>query len=154
MTAGRVWAVLLCGLTGACASRSLMVSTLPVVGSAMPCRASDGDLLVVAEGELAPSCAIRWRGTDIKLYPDGTGRVVRGLITWDASFASPDGVRVGASIDAVRAAGGSAPAVDWGHITYSTLPSGWVAVWPGRPGHTDVVDLPSNATVQALMLGR
>jgi hypothetical protein len=87
------------------------------------------------------------------------GRKVAYVKTSDSHFITPEGLKVGSSLDEVRRAGGSAVVAEAGWAFFSDLPSGWRAMFSGLPDHgaprpDGLVPNVAGSTVVAFTRGR
>ncbi len=119
----------------------LEVATLPIPGSrhSLPSRTGHVLLLLVSPANLQPAYKVRFQGVVYLVALQGGGEVVH-VHTDDPRFQSPEGLRVGDSLQRVRELGGGKPVARpfWGDYV-SALPSGWYAAFslPERPPYPD-----------------
>ncbi|HET7228663.1 MAG TPA: hypothetical protein VFJ16_01540 [Longimicrobium sp.] len=107
------------------------VSTLPTLGSVN--RFPAYEYLLVSPSQLLPSSRVRFQGV---LYTVAVqGDTVVHVSTADPGFSSPEGLRVGDSLQKVREHGGGEPGLmpGWGYT--SALPSGWYAAFEAPERH-------------------
>jgi len=75
-----------------------------------------------------PSYEVKDHGSVFVIALDTTD-TVRYISTSDPSFATPEGIRVGSTVEAVRRAGAAAPTPELGWASHTMLPSGWHAAF-------------------------
>lgn len=88
---------------------------------------------MTASAQEWPSYQVRDRGSVFLIALDTTD-TVRYIGTYDASFATPEGIRVGSTLEAVRRAGAPAPVQEMGWSAHTELPSGWSVAFTDGSG--------------------
>jgi len=121
---------------------SLPLTERPELGAVLrQCAGSPAGSLT-ASAQRWPACRATHAGIDYVVGVEGQG-VVRFIETSDRKFVTPEGLRIGSTVAAVRAAGGQDVRNERGWGYNSQLPSGWYA----RFQATATNELPSDATV-------
>jgi hypothetical protein len=109
------------------------VAILPTLGSRNPFSGRYEYQLLVSPSQTLPAYDVRFQGV---LYTFAVQRdTVVHLSTADPRFQSPEGLRVGDSLQKVREHGGGQPSLmpGWGY--QSALPSGWYAAFEAPDRH-------------------
>ena len=88
---------------------------------------------MTASGQEWPSYQVRDHGSVFLIALDPTD-TIRYISTYDASFATPEGIRVGSTLESVRRAGAPAPVQEMGWAAHATLPSGWSVAFTDGSG--------------------
>jgi len=105
---------------------AIPVAAEPVIGQPLPFRAEPQFEMVLPPAEKSPAYMI-WVGeVQFDVAVNGQG-LVSYLSTSHPSFQTPEGLRVGSTLEEARAAGASEFAPDHGWACYAELPSGWRA---------------------------
>jgi len=109
-------------------------SAPPVLGGELPCELEDGTRHGVSSAQTARGCEVLADGVRF-FVASVDGRKVAYVKTSDSHFITPEGLKVGSSLEDVRGAGGSAVVAEAGWAFFSELPSGWRAMFAGLPDH-------------------
>lgn len=123
--------VLLC-LAG-CLSTAGSRTSPPKVGGRLPCE-FEGTHYGISSAQIAPGCTVTIAGITY-FVASLDRRHVAYIQTADSRFVSPEGLRVGSSLQDVRNAGGGERVGERGWKYFSNLPSGWRAEFTGMPDH-------------------
>ena len=122
---------------------------MPILGSRHHLRGRPGYLTLTSpvSSQFEPAYKVRFQGVIYTVVIRGD-EVVH-VTTYDPRFQSPEGLRVGDSLQRVRELGGGEPVARpyWGDYM-STLPSGWYASF-ALPARLPYPDLSPEARVQS-----
>jgi len=106
----------------------------PTLGAVLPATASSG--FIVGGAQSWPAYRVDFRGVEYVAGVDAAHRI-RYIETNDPKFRTREGLRVGATLGDVLAAGGREPVYEAGWGRWSLLQSGWCAFFePGDEAGT------------------
>ena len=119
------------GFLAGCRSVAPQRPGAPRMGARLPCRPDPGMIYGFSSADMGPGCTVTVDG--IRYFVAGYAGRVAYIRTRDPAFESPEGLTVGASLEQVRAVGGTERIGEVGWAFYSRLPSGWRAEFAGFP---------------------
>lgn len=126
-----------CGTT----DTAYRLSAEPTLGAVLPtANAPSSGFVVVGAEQTFPAYRIVFHDVEYVAGVDTLHRI-RFIETTDAGFRTREGLRVGATLDDVLAAGGRPPVYEAGWGRWSLLQSGWCAFF-AAPSATDVLGPP------------
>jgi hypothetical protein len=110
------------------ADRRYELSAEPTLGAVLPATESSG-IIVGGAQQSWPAYRVVFHGVEYVAGVDAMRRI-RYIETSDPHFRTREGLRVGATLGDVVAAGGREPLYEAGWGRYSILQSGWCAFFP------------------------
>lgn len=130
-------------LLAACTTtdRTYQLSAEPTLGALLPVADAPSSGFVVGGAQQSwPAYRVAFRGVEYTAGVDPMRRI-RFIETTDARFQTREGLRVGATLGEVLAAGGREPVYETGWGRWSLLQSGWCAFF-AAPSAMDVSGTP------------
>ena len=120
--------VLALALLAACTTtdRTYELSAEPTLGALLPPSVSSASVVVGGAQQSWPAYRVAFHGVEYVAGVD-LARRIRYIETNDANFRTREGLRVGATLPDVLAAGGREPVHEAGWGRWSLLQSGWCA---------------------------
>ncbi len=106
--------------------RGVRLSAEPTLGAVLPAAEPAPALVVGGAQQSWPAYRVVFRDVEYVAGVDAARRI-RFIETTDARFRTREGLRVGATLDDVLAAGGRMPVYEAGWGRWSLLQSGWCA---------------------------
>lgn len=117
------------------------LSAEPTLGAVLPTENAPSSGFVVSGAEQTfPAYRVVFHDVEYVAGVDAMRRI-RFIETTDAGFRTREGLRVGATLDDVLAAGGRPPVYEAGWGRWSLLQSGWCAFF-AAPSASDVLGPP------------
>jgi hypothetical protein len=110
-------------------------------------------LYVISSAQVAPGCGTVVGGVSY-LVASIDGKSIAFIRTSDTGFVTPEGLRIGSSVEDVRRAGGGEVLGEIGWAFYSKLPSGWRAVFSGLPEPRNTGAFPNDAGASVIAFFR
>ncbi len=126
-------------LFAACATtdRSYLISYEPTIGAALPIADAPTSGFVVGGAQQSwPAYRVTFKDIEYVAGLDSLRRI-RYIETTDPHFRTREGLRVGATLGDVLAAGGREPVYEIGWGRYSLLQSGWCAFFAAPSTSSD-----------------
>ena len=112
----------------------------PTLGATLPASAASSGVVVGGAEQTFPACRVVFHDVEYLAGVDAAHRI-RFIETTDAHFRTREGLRVGATLDDVLAAGGRPPVYEAGWGRWSQLQSGWCAFF-AAPSASDALGAP------------
>lgn len=117
------------------------LSAEPTLGALLPAADATAPGFVVGGAEQTfPACRVVFHDVEYVAGVDAMRRI-RFIETTDANFRTREGLRVGATLEDVLAAGGRPPVYEAGWGRWSLLQSGWCAFF-AAPSASDALGPP------------